>query len=90
MEHDMESPSKELKKHEAQARAFISRARESTSSALHKHPVLTVAGVGSLGLAAALYVGAGPAAVAGGAAFLAYRWLKRSPGPLYEPRESHA
>ncbi|MGZ3421278.1 MAG: hypothetical protein ACXWUG_19620 [Polyangiales bacterium] len=68
--------------------ALIADTREKASSALHRHPAVTVVSVGALGLAAAIYVGAGPAAVAGGAAYLAYRWLKRSPGPLYQQRSN--
>lgn len=69
---------------------MIVRGRERASSTLQRHPALTVAGASGLGLAAAVYLGTGPAAIAGGAAYFAYRWLNRSPGPLYREKDSSA
>jgi hypothetical protein len=75
---------------EKRASEMIVRTRDRASNTLQRHPGITVAGACGLGLAAAVYLGTGPAAVAGGAAYFAYRWLNRSPGPLYRERESTA
>jgi hypothetical protein len=75
---------------EKRAVDMIVQTRERASNTLQRHPAVTVAGACGLGLAAAVYLGAGPAAVGGGAAYLAYRWLNRGPGPLHRGRESGA
>jgi hypothetical protein len=79
---------KDVKEKSEHAKAMVEKTRERASSAMHHHPVMTVGSACALGLMAALTVGAGPAVVAGGAAWLTWRWLKRTPGPLYSPPES--
>jgi len=62
---------------ERDVEARLDETRKAVSSTLRRWPAVTVVAFAGLGLLAASLIGVGEVAVAGGAGYLAYRYLNR-------------
>jgi hypothetical protein len=68
---------RDLSEREREAEERLDEARKAVSNTMHRWPGVTVVAFGALGLLAASLIGVGEVAVAGGAGYLAYRYLHR-------------
>lgn len=56
----------------------INQAEREMQNTARRHPTLTIATASTMGLIAAALIGAGEAAIAGMAGYLAFRWLRKN------------